>query len=380
MKRAILSIEAALCLALVLLFAACGEKVKADPRAEAPPPAKVEQEPDASLVKVDHPEQFPLATAVKHVAAPELNVTGAVAADVSRAIPVISLASGRIVEVHARLGDTVTKGQLMMKVQSPDISQAFSDYRQAVADAALSKSQLERSKILYDKGAVAQKDLEVAEDAATKAQVTVETTMDRLRVLGADPKNPTQIIEIRAPASGVVTDQQVTSASGTQGLASPNPFTISDLSKVWIICDVYENDMAFARIGEYAEIHLNAYPKLVLKGRISSIGPVLDPALHTAKVRLEVANPGMLRLGMFVTATFHAMKQETRAIVPASAILHLHDRDWVYVPADAGRFRRTEITAGKMLSGNSMQEVISGIGPGDKVVSNALVLQNTVEQ
>ena len=244
----------------------------------------------------------------------------------------------------------------------------------------LSKSQLERSKILYDKGAVAQKDLEVAQDAATKAQVTVETTTDRLKVLGADPKNPTQIIEIHAPVSGVVTDQQVTSASGTQGLASPNPFTISDLSKVWIICDVYENDMSFVRIGEYAEIHLNAYPKLVLKGRISSIGPVLDPALHTAKVRLEVGNPGMLRLGMFVTATFHGMQQETRAIVPASAILHLHDRDWVYMPVDAGRFRRIEITAGKMLSGNTMQEVISGISPGDKVVSNALVLQNTVEQ
>ena len=107
---------------------------------------------------------------------------------------------------------------------------------------------------------------------------------------------------------------------------------------------------------------------------------MLDPALHTAKVRLEVGNPGMLRLGMFVTATFHGMQQETRAIVPASAILHLHDRDWVYVPVDAGRFRRIEITAGKMLSANTMQEVISGISPGDKVVSNALVLQNTVEQ
>src|SRR5260370_183250 len=188
MKRAILSIEVALCLAFGLLLSGCGEKVKADPRAEAPPPAKVEQEPDARLVKVDRPEQFPLATAGKHVAAPELNVTGTVAADISRAVPVISLASGRIVEVDARLGDTVTKGQLMMKVQSPDISQAFSDYRQAVADAALSKSQLERAKILYDKGAVPQKDLKGAEDAAPKAQATVETPTDRLKVLPADPK------------------------------------------------------------------------------------------------------------------------------------------------------------------------------------------------
>jgi len=368
-----------LALALSLLLAGCNEKVKADPKLEAPPPAKVESELDASLVKVDHPEQFPLVTAGKHAAAPELNVTGTVNPDVSRNVPVISLASGRIIEIRARLGDTVTKGQLMMRVQSPDISQAFSDYRQAVADAALSQSQLDRAKILYDKGAIAQKDLEIAQDTEAKAMVTVETTTDRLKVLGADPKHPTQIIEITAPVSGVVTDQQVTNASGTQGLASPNPFTISDLSRVWIICDVYENDMAFVRIGEYADIHLNAYPKLVLKGRISSIGPGLDPAIRTAKVRLEVPNPGMLRLGMFVTATFRGMTTEVHAMAPASAILHLHDRDWVYVPVDAGQFRRVEVTGGKMLP-SGMQEILSGLVPGQQVVANALILQNTVEQ
>jgi cobalt-zinc-cadmium efflux system membrane fusion protein len=368
-----------LCIALSLLLTGCNEKVRADPKLEAPPPAKVEQELDASLVKVDHPEQFPLATAARRVAAPELNVTGTVSPDVSRAVPVISLASGRIIEIHARLGDTITKGQLMLKVQSPDISQAFSDYRQAKSNETLTKAQLERSKVLFERGAIAQKDLEVAQDAEAKSVVAVETAVDHLKVLGADPNNPTQIIEIHAPASGVVTDQQVTNASGTQGLASPNPFTISDLSQVWIVCDVYENDLAFVRIGEYADIHLNAYPKLVLKGRISNIGPVLDPTIRTAKVRLEVPNPGMLRLGMFVTATFHGMTQEVHTVVPASAILHLHDRDWVYVPVEAGKFRRVEVTGGNMLPGG-MQEVITGLAPGQQVVSNALVLQNTVEQ
>jgi cobalt-zinc-cadmium efflux system membrane fusion protein len=368
-----------LCLALTAILAGCNEKVKADPRLEAPPPAKVESELDASLVKVDHPDQFPLVTAGKHVAAPELNVTGTVAADVSRAVPVISLASGRIIEIHARLGDTVTKGQLMLKVQSPDISQAFSDYRQAKADEKLTKAQLDRAKILYEKGAIAQKDLEVAEDAEAKTVVTVETALDHLKVLGADPNHPTQIIEIVAPISGVVTDQQVTNASGTQGLASPNSFTISDLSQVWIICDVYENYMSFVHVGEYADIHLNAYPKLVLKGRISNIGPGLDPTIRTAKVRLEVPNPGMLRLGMFVTATFHGMSAEVHTMAPASAILHLHDRDWVYTPVQAGQFRRVEVTGGKMLPGG-MQEIVTGLKPGQQVVANALVLQNTVEQ
>ena len=177
----------------------------------------------------------------------------------------------------------------------------------------------------------------------------------------------------------MITDQQVTNASGVQGLGSPNPFTISDLSYVWIICDVYENDLDAVHPGEYADIHLTAYPNQVLKGRIDNILPVLDPNLRTAKVRLEVKNPGMMRVGMFVTATFYGKQTETRAVVPAAAILHLHDREWVYTPIGTGHFKRLEVMTGSMLPGNQ-QEVISGIKPGDQVVSNALVLQNTLEQ
>ena len=195
-------------------------------------------------------------------------------------------------------------------------------------------------------------------------------------------ESDTVIVELRfvvhAPASGVVTDQQVTNASGTQGLASPNPFTISVLSQVWIICDVFENKISSVRMGEYADIHLNAYPQKVLKGRIDNILPILDPSLRTAKVRLEVANPGIMRIGMFVTATFYGKQPEARAAVPATAILHLHDRDWVFV-AGGKKFQRVEIVSGKTLPGD-MQEVISGIKPGMQVVQNALVFQNTVEQ
>jgi cobalt-zinc-cadmium efflux system membrane fusion protein len=368
-----------LCLPFAVFLGGCGADVKADPKAEMPPPAVVERESDANEFKVDRPEQFPLVTAAKYDAAPQLNVTGAITADISRNIPVISLAAGRIIEIDARLGDTVAKGQLLMKVQSQDIAQAFSDYRQAVADETLAKAQFERSKTLYEKGAIAQKDLEVAQDADVKAKVTVETASEHLRVLGADPAHPSSIIEIRSPVSGVITDQQVTNAAGTQGLASPNPFTISDTSHVWIICDVYENDLSFVRVGEYADVHLNAYPNMALKGRVQNILPTLDPSIRTAKVRLEVDNPGLLRFGMFVTATFHGLQKEIHAMVPAAAILHLHDRDWVYAPLDGGRFRRLEVVGGAMLADN-MQEVTSGLSPGQQVVKNALVLQATVEE
>src|ERR1035438_5662246 len=289
------------------------------------------------------------------------------------------LSSGRILEVHARLGDTVTRGQLLLRVQSADTSSAFSDYRQAVADETLARAQLARSKLLYDKGAIAQKDLEVTQDVADKARITVENTSERLRVLGADRDHPSPVVDILAPVSGVITDQQVTAASGTQGLASPNALTISDLSHVWVVCDVYENDLAFVHLDEYAEIRLNAFPDKVLKGRVSNIGPTLDPNLRTAKVRLEVQNPGFIRLGMFVKATFHGQNREVHTMVPATAVLHLHDRDWVYLPTANGQFRRVEVTGGDMLPGN-MQEIRTGIQPGQRVVQNALVLQNTEGQ
>jgi cobalt-zinc-cadmium efflux system membrane fusion protein len=366
---------------LLLLLAACGKKEEsANPAAGAPPATKVDQEGDANLVKVDHPEQFPLATAGKHSAAPELSVTGVVNPDVARTVPVISLASGRVVEINARIGDDVKKGQLLFKVRSSDISGAFSDYRKAVVNEQLTKVQLDRSKILYEKGAIAQKDLEVAQNAENNAVVDVETTTERLHVLGSDTNHPTGIVDVFAPVSGVIIEQNITMAAGVKTLDnSPNLFTIADLSVVWIVCDVFENDMPNVRMGEYADIHLAAYPDRVLKGRISNIGSVLDPAIRTAKVRLEVANPGILRVGMFVTATFHGQSAEVRATVPADAVLHLHDRDWVYVPAPNGRFRRLSVVGGAMLPGK-LQEIVSGLKVGDQVVTNALVLQNAVEQ
>jgi cobalt-zinc-cadmium efflux system membrane fusion protein len=365
-------------LSLAMLLAGCGGS-KADPKAEGPPAPTVERDQDVNVFQLEHPEQFPLATAVKHISTSQLVATGTITPDISRSVPVISLATGRVVEVHARLGDTVQKGQLLLRVQSADMSAAFSDYRKAIADEKLAKIQFERAKLLYDKGAISLNDFQTAEDVENKAQVDVENTTERLRVLGGNIEHPAAIVDIRAPISGVITDQQVTNAAGVAGLGSPNPFTISDLSNVWILCDVYENDLASVHVGETAELRLNAYPDKVLTGHISNVGPVLDATLRTAKVRIELHNPGMIRVGMFVTATFHGQKKETRAAVPGTAILHLHDRDWVYVPMGGNKFRRMEVTAGNTLP-DKMQEIISGIKPGQQVVSNALVLQNTVEQ
>jgi cobalt-zinc-cadmium efflux system membrane fusion protein len=360
-----------------LVISGCkSDKVNAD--AEAPPPAKVVPGVDVTFFAVEHPELYPIVTATEYQAPSQLFVTGTVFPDISRNVPVISLASGRVVDIRARLGDTVRKGQLLLRVRSDDISGGFDAYHKAISDELLARKQLDRAKLLYEHGAIAQQDLEVAQDAEDDAKTTLDTATEHLHLLGSDPNDPKGIVDIVAPVSGVITDQEVTDAAFVQAYSTPNPFTISDLTSVWIVCDVYESDMANVRMGQPVDIKLNAYPDKVFKGTISNVGSFLDPNIRTAKVRVEVANPGqIMRPGMFATATLFGKEKQTYASVPASAIVHLHDRDWVYIPLQ-GKFKRTEIVTGGQLP-NGMQQVISNLHPGDQVVTNAINLENAID-
>jgi cobalt-zinc-cadmium efflux system membrane fusion protein len=305
-------------------------------------------------------------------------VTGTVLPDISRSVPVITLASGRVVDLRARLGDNVQKDQVLLRVRSDDVGMGFDAYRKAIADELLARKQLERTKDLYEHGAMAQQDLEVAQDNEADAKTTLETATEHLRLLGNDPDKPNGVVDLVAPISGVITDQEITNASSVQAYSSPNPFTISDLSTVWVVCDVYENDMANVRIGEVADIKLSAFPDKMVKGKVSNVGAILDPTIRTAKVRLEVANPGLLmRPGMFATATFYSLDKKVYTAVPSSAILHLHDRDWVFIPTK-GKFRRVQVIGGALLQ-NNMQEILSGLQPGQQVVTNAATIQNAID-
>lgn len=360
----------------LLALVGCGAE-HGDPAQEAPPAATVVPGPNATLVTVEHPEQYPLVAATAHQAYSALAVTAVVNPDIARSIPVVSLASGKVVAIHARLGDTVQKDQVLLSIRSDDVSGGFSDYRKAVNDELLARKQLNRATDMYAHGAMAEQDLEAAQDTEDNAKVTLETTGEHLRLLGNDPDHPNFIVDIKAPVAGVITDQEVTNAALVQSFGT-NPFTISDLSYVWVICDVYENDLPNVNVGDPAEISLNAYPNMKIPGRVSNIGAVMDPNIRTAKVRLEVKNPGLMRIGMFATATFRGQKRETHTQVPASAIMHLQDRDWVFEPTTDRKFRHVEVHGGDMLP-NQMQEVISGLQPGQQVVTNAIVLENTFE-
>ena len=361
----------------LLALNGCGT-THGDPVQEAPPPATVIQGVDLTDFAVENPEQYPIVTATEYQAPATWVVTGTVLPDIARTVPVITLASGRVIDIRARLGDTVKKGQVLLRVRSDDVAGGFDAYRKAVSDELLARKQLDRAKLLYEHGAIAQQDLEVAQDTEDDAKTTLDTATEHLRLLGNDPDKPNGVVDIVAPISGVITDQEVTQDASVQSYSSPNPFTISDLSSVWIVCDVYENDMANVHMGDDVDISLNAFPGKVLKGRVSNIGSILDPNIRTAKVRIEVPNQGlMMRPGMFATATIYSQKKQTFTSVPSSSILHLHDRDWVFIPTN-GKFKRTEVTSGAELP-NGMQEILTGLKPGQQVVSNAGTLQNAID-
>ena len=206
----------------------------------------------------------------------------------------------------------------------------------------MNNKQYVRSKELYEHGAISLTMLEQAEDAENDSLADLKAAEEQLETLGIDKDHPSPIIPVYSPISGVIVQQIVTqaAAAGVTFSGSATAFTVADLSSVWVICDVYENDIPKLSLGQVAKIKLTAYPDKLITGRISDIGPVLDPSIRTAKVRIEVPNPGILKLGMFVTATFQSLKKEHFAVVPAPAVLHLHDRDWVFMPAGNDKFRR----------------------------------------
>ena len=376
--------KAALSIALVVAASVALSGCKAKEQGDgAPPPAKVIPIADMNVIAIDKEDvaKFPVVSADKIESSSELSATGSAFPDISREVPVITLANGRVINLKTRLDDNVKKGQFLFSIESPDISSAFNAYLKTVNDEQLANKAYIRANDLLQHGAISAAMAEQADDAEKNAKADLTAAEEQLKVLGVDKNHPSPIVDVHAPIGGVIIGQNVTNAAaaGVSLSGSATAFTIADLSTIWILCDVYENDIPKLSLGQQAKIKLNAYPDKPLTGRISDIGPVLDPSLRTAKVRIEVPNPGFIKLGMFGTATFTSNTRETHAVVPADAVLHLHDRDWVYLPAGGNQFKRTEVRAGKMLDGNR-QEILSGIQPGQQVVTNALLLETAGNQ
>ena len=355
---------------LALLASACTNSVA---RSNDSPPATVEPAPDPAVITIDKPDRFAAVEVASRAESDQIQANGIIAPDVNRTVPVNALTSVRVVALKVRLGDDVQKDQVLLAMSSPDLTQALSDYRKFQAAEALAKTQLERARVLYEHGAIPQKDLEVAEDTLKRAQVDTEATAQRITILGGDPQRPAGLLEVRAPVAGTIVDQQVNPSAGIKSLDNaPNLFTIADLSQVWVLCDVWENNLPQVHVGDRAEIELTAYPDRKFRGRVENISKVLDPATRTAKVRIELPNEhGILRPNMFAVAHFVSQGAHARAVVPVSAVLRLQDRYWVFARMDEKRFRRTEVQAGP-INADGTQQVLSGLHPGDVVIKDAL--------
>jgi cobalt-zinc-cadmium efflux system membrane fusion protein len=336
---------------------------------------------DPDVFQTDHPELFKTAKAETHPLPTQISANGTVSPDINRTIHVTSLGSGRVVDLKVKLGDYVEKGQTLLIISSPDLAAAMSDYQKALADEVLSRKALDRAKLLYDRGAIATKDLEVAQDMEDKAKVDVSTSEQHVRVLGADPGHPSSLIDLRAPVAGTIVEQNVAGYEGVKSLDNtPNLFTIANLSQVWVVCDVFENDLGEVHLGDSAEIRLNAFPDRTFRGTVADISRVLDPNTRSAKVRIVLGNSdGALRPGMFAVASFRSKKLQPRTVVPATAIMRLHDKDWVFRKAGDKTFRKIEVQADG-LAPDGMQEIRTGVNPGDEVVANALEFSTEVAE
>ncbi len=350
---------------------------KETPAATSKPPVTV----DPDVFVVAQSASFHTAKAESRSLPTQIVANGTVAPDVSRTIHVTSLGSGRVVDLKVKLGDSVKKGQTLVVISSPDLAVAMSDYQKAQADEVLSHKALDRAQMLYDRGAIAAKDLETAQDLEDKAKVDLATAEQHVRVLGADPAHPTPLIDLKAPVSGTIVEQNVAGFEGVKSLDNtPNLFTIADLSQVWVVCDVFENDLGEVHLGDAAEIRLNAFPDRVLHGKVADISRVLDPNTRSAKVRIVLGNgDGALRPGMFAVATFRSRTVTARVVVPATAIMRLHDKDWVFRKEGAQQFRKVVVQADG-LAPDGMQEIRGSVKPGDDVVTNALEFSTEVAE
>jgi cobalt-zinc-cadmium efflux system membrane fusion protein len=377
MKNRILLHKAAICgvLSLAAVLVSCSDTSKA-----APTKTEVTLEP--GVFTAENPESFKLARVESRALPVILKANGTVAPDVARTIHVTSMGSGRVIELNARLGDQVRKGQVLLTISSPDLGAATAEYQKAQADEELSRKALDRAQLLNSHGALAEKDLQIAQDTEDKAKVDLLTAARRVRLLGGDPDHPASLIQLRAPISGTIVEQNVAGFEGVKSLdSSPNLFTIADLSQLWVLCDVYENDLAAVRLGDSAEIRLNAFPDRIFHGKVSDMSRLLDPSSRSAKVRVVLSNSdGSLRPGMYAVATFRSRKLQQGLVVRSTAIMRLQDRDWVFRKEGSQRFRQIEVhTVGRTEDG--LQQIQDGaVQAGQELVLNALEFSSAMAE
>jgi membrane fusion protein, heavy metal efflux system len=311
-----------------------------------------------------------------------LRLTGAVAYNAFKTTPVFSAVGGPVQELLAVPGQNVKAGQTLLTVTSPDYSAARSAYLKAATAFQLADKNYERAKDLLEHKAIAERDLQQAESDRAQAQADQQSAEDALRALGIrdpeslvkQPPKSTGQIPVPAPAGGQIVERLVGPGQLLQAGAT-QCFTISDMSTVWVLVNVYQNDLAYVHNGDSVDITTDAYAE-VFHGKISYVADALDPNTRTLQARIVTQNPGYkLKKDMYVTATVHAGAVANALTVPDAAVLHdAENQPFVYVQTAANQFARRLVKAGDSEGGRTL--IQDGLKEGEHVVGDgSLFLQ-----
>jgi membrane fusion protein, heavy metal efflux system len=309
-----------------------------------------------------------------------LRLTGAVAYNAFKTTPVITQVGGPVSRILVVPGQKVRVGQPMLDVSSPDYSQLLDAYLKAADSFRLADRNYTREQDLYQHHAVAQRDLEQAESDRNQARADLNAAEQGMKILGI--KNPAELaktatsalIPVLAPISGEVVERLVSPGQVVQA-GQTQAFTISDLSTVWVLANIYQADLAFVRSGDDVSVKTDAYPGS-FHGRISYVSPALDPNTRTLQARIVVDNPGeKLKRDMYCTVTVTAGSIPDAIAVPDSSILRDdNNQPFVYVAIGANQFGRRDVEIGQSESGQT--QILKGISVGDRVVGDgSLFLQ-----
>ena len=316
-----------------------------------------------------------------------LRLTGAVEYNDFKTTPVITQVGGPVSRVMVVQGEHVRAGQALLYVASPDYSLLRSAYIKARDAFQLADKFYRRAQDLYAHGAIAQSDLEQAQSNRAQAQADFESSADAIRILGiADPetivtKAPSPEIPLYSPVSGEVVDRTC-SAGQLLAAGATQCFTLSDMSSVWILVNVYQNDVAYVHVGDPVAIRNESYPDVV-RGKIEYISPALDPNTRTLQARVEAPNPGeRLKKEMYVTAEVQAGVIASALFVPNSSVLR-DDQNMPYVYLQTGerQFARRVVTLGE--SQNGKTQILTGLQANDRVVGDGslfLQFQNSLQR
>ncbi len=369
-------------LACLLMLTACSSKDRenADQMTSFSAKAAASATPRLFTIPEDQMAHVQVVTVQPTTLTRTLRLTGAVAYNAFKTTPVITQVGGPVTRILVVPGEHVTAGQAMLEVSSPDYSQLLDAYLKAADSSRLAEQNYSRAQDLYQHHAIAQRDLEQAESDRNQARADLNAAEEGMKILGI--KNPASLatspasaqIPVLAPIGGEVVERLVSPGQVVQA-GQTQAFTISDLSTVWVLANVYQADLAFVRSGQDVAVETDAYPQ-AFHGRISYVAPALDPSTRTLQARIVVDNPGeKLKRDMYCTVTVTAGSLANAISVPDASVLRDdNNQPYVYVAVAANQFGRRDIDIGQ--SEHGLTQVLKGLSPGDRVVGDgSLFLQ-----